>query len=134
MEFELNALDKMRVWEVTQAPTNMNIVGSKWVYHYKYNPSGCIIKRRAHLVTQGFTQIFGVDYEETFSPVICLSSLRLICTLAARNDWSIHQMDIDSAYLNAYLEEPIYLKQPPGYSKGNEVLLLNKALYSLKQS
>jgi hypothetical protein len=85
-------------------------------------------------ITQGFTQIFGVDYEETFSPVIHLSSLRLICALAAKNDWSIHQMDVDGAYLNAYLEESIYLKQPLGYSKGNQVLLLNKALYGLKQS
>jgi hypothetical protein len=66
-----------------------------------------------------FTQIFRVDYEETFSPIVCLSSLQLICTLEARNNWPIHQMDIDSAYLNASLEESIYLKQPPGYDKGH---------------
>jgi hypothetical protein len=134
MEFELDTLMKMHVWEVTQPPANTNIVGSKWVYRYKYNPQGLIIKRRACLVAQGFTQVFGVDYEDTFSPVIHLSSLRLICALAARNNWSIHQMDIDSAYLNTYLDEPIYLKQLLSYSEGNNVLLLKKALYGLKQS
>jgi hypothetical protein len=75
MKFELNVLDKMRVWDVVQLPANTNIIGSKWVFHYKYNPSGLIIKRRAQLVAQGFTQMFGVDYEETFSLIVCLSSL-----------------------------------------------------------
>jgi vacuolar-type H+-ATPase subunit I/STV1 len=83
MKFELDVLKKMRVWEVTQPPANTNIMGSKWVYRYKYNPQGLIIKRRACLVAQGFTQVISVDYEDTFSPVICLSSLRLICALAA---------------------------------------------------
>jgi hypothetical protein len=78
--------------------------------------------------------MFGVDYEEMFSPIVHLSSLQLICALAAQNNWSIHQMNADSAYLNAYLDKPIYLKQSLGYSKGNDILLLKKALYGLKQS
>jgi hypothetical protein len=133
MEFKLNALNKMHVWDKVEPPVNTNIIGSKWVYCYKCNLSGLLIKRRALLVAQGFTQIFGVDYDKTFSLTIHLSSLWLICALAARNDWLIHQMNVDSAYLNAYLDEPIYLKQPPGYNKGNNMLLLRKALYSLKQ-
>jgi hypothetical protein len=82
MKFKLNALERMCVWEITQLPENTNIVSSKWVYYYKYNSSGHIIKRRAHLVAQGFTQIFGVDYNETFSPVVHLASLQLICAIA----------------------------------------------------
>jgi Reverse transcriptase (RNA-dependent DNA polymerase) len=86
-------------------------------------------------VAQGFTQAFGVDYDETYSPVTRLSSLRIICAIAARNDWPIHQMDVDSAYLNATLPEPIYMKQLPGYERGNKghALLLKRALYGLKQ-
>jgi hypothetical protein len=68
MEFELNALQKMQVWDEVQPPAKTNIVGSKWVYRYKYNSSGLIIKRRARLVAQGFTQIFGVDYDENILP------------------------------------------------------------------
>jgi hypothetical protein len=86
MEVELNTLNKMCIWDIVQPSANTNIVGSKWVYHYKYNPSSLIIKRRARLVAQGFTQMFGVDYNETFSLIMYLSSLWLICTLAARNN------------------------------------------------
>jgi hypothetical protein len=66
MEFEVNMLDRMCVWETAELPVNTNIIGSKWVYCYKYNPSDQVIKRRAHLVTQGFTQKLGMDYGETF--------------------------------------------------------------------
>jgi hypothetical protein len=67
MKFELNALDKICVWDEVEPLANTNIIGSKWVYHYKYNPSGLIIKRRAQLVAQEFTQKFGVDYNR-YSP------------------------------------------------------------------
>jgi Reverse transcriptase (RNA-dependent DNA polymerase) len=77
-----------------------------------------------------------VDYDETYSPVTRLASLRVICAIAARNDWPIHQVDVDSTDLNAELPDPIYMKQPRGYEKGDEghVLLLKRALYGLKQS
>jgi Reverse transcriptase (RNA-dependent DNA polymerase) len=80
--------------------------------------------------------VYGVDYDETYSPVTRLTSLRVICTIAAQNDWPSHQMDVDSAYLNAELPDPIYMKQQHGYEKGDErhVLLLKRPLYCLKQS
>ena len=83
-------------------------------------------------MAQGFTQTFGVNYDETYAPVSRLASLQTICAIAARNDWLIHQMDVYNAYVNADLEEPIYMRQPQGYIKVSDqhVLKLNKAMYS----
>ena len=76
----------------------------------------------------GFTQTFQVDYDKTYLPVTQLTSLRMICSIAARNNWPLHQMDVDSVYLNATLSDPIYMKQPYGYECGNKdhILLLKK--------
>jgi Reverse transcriptase (RNA-dependent DNA polymerase) len=94
------------------------------------------VKPRSYLVAQGFTQTFRVDYDEIYSPVAFFASLQTIGAIEARNNWPVHQMDVDSVYLNATLPEPIYMKQPYGYEDGNQdhVLLLKKALYGLKQS
>jgi Reverse transcriptase (RNA-dependent DNA polymerase) len=115
MDTEYQALIDHDTWEVVPAPENTNIVGNRWTFIWKRNSQGEIIRPRSRLVTQGFTQAFGVDYDETYSPVTHLASLRIICTIAAWNDWPIHQMDVDSAYLNATLPEPIYMKQPPSF-------------------
>lgn len=91
---------------------------------------------RAHLVAKGFTQIVGIDYEETFAPVAWLNSLRLLLSLAATYDWEIHQIDIKSVYLNGLLDEEIYMEQPKGFKvpgKENKVCRLRKAIYGLKQ-
>jgi len=103
---------------------------------HKRDQEGRVIRAKSHLVAQGFTQTFGVDYYKTYSPVVHLASLWSICALAVRNNWPIHQMDMDNAYLNASLQEPIYMKQPDGYFQGTNqhVLLLKKCLYGLKQS
>jgi hypothetical protein len=136
MDKEYQALIDKGVWERTKPPPGANIVGNRWVFIWKRDPEGKPITPKSRMVAQGFTQSFGVDYNETYSPVARLSSLRVICAIAARNDWPIHQMDVDYAYLNATLPEPIYMKQPYGYESGDkdEVLLLKKALYGLKQS
>ena len=88
------------------------------------------------MVGQGFTQTFGVNYDKTYAPVCCLASLRTICAIAARNEWPIHQMDVYNAYVNADLDEPLYMRQPPGYivHSDQHVLKLKKAMYGLKQS
>ena len=136
MDEEITALLNNKTWELVIPPENVNIVGNKWVYLCKKDQEGRVIRAKSRLVAQGFTQTFGVDYYETYSPVVRLASLRTICALAARNNWPIHQMDVDNAYLNASLQEPIYMKQPDGYYQGTNqhVLLLKKCLYGLKQS
>src|SRR5713101_8023593 len=95
------------------------------------------MRYRARLVAKGFTQIFRLDYDETFSPLARFESLQLLLALAVLEDWEIHQMDMKSVFLNGLLDEEIYMKQPEGFidpDHPDKVCLLNKAIYRLKQA
>jgi hypothetical protein len=105
----------MSVYKVVPHPKGKNVVGSKWVFRIKRGPDGAILKHKARVVAQGFTQIEGVNYDETFAPVAKLASLRTILAIAAELDLEVHQMDVKSAYLNGELKEDIYMKPPPGF-------------------
>ena len=122
------------MYKVVPCPKGRKVVGSKWVFHIKWGPDGAIQKYKAHVVAQGFTQIEGVDYNETFAPVAKLSFLQAILAIAAEHDLEVHQMDVKSAYLNRELEEEIFMEPPPGFNipKGM-VLQLIKAVYRTKQ-
>jgi hypothetical protein len=131
---EMRSFEHMSVYEVVPRPKGKNVVGSKWVFRIKRGPDGAILKYKARVVAQGFTQIEGVDYDETFAPVAKLASLHTILALAAELDLEIHQMDVKSAYLNGELKEEIYMKPPPGFDvPDGMVLKLVKALYGTKQ-
>jgi transposase InsO family protein len=135
---ELASLKKSGTWELVKRPPGANIVDSKWVLRIKKNAAGEIEKYKARLVARGFTQIYGIDYYETYAPVARLSSFRLLLAIAARNNWPVDTFDFDSAYLNSVLgeDEVIYLEQPPGYETNDPrywVWRLHKALYGLKQ-
>ena len=137
MDREINTLKSAGTWIDVPRPTNKNIVGSKWVFRIKRKADGSIEKYKARLVAQGFTQKFGVDYFDTFSPVAKLSSFRTILAIAARNDWDADTFDFNGAYLNGKLgdNEEIYMKPPPGYAnEGEHVKRLLKSLYGLKQA
>eukprot|EP00833_Pecoramyces_ruminatium_P015872 jgi/Orpsp1_1/1189904/evm.model.d7180000075388.1 len=133
---ELNSMKNLNVFTILKnVPKGINIVTPKWVFKYKYDDKGNIIKRKARLVARGFTQQEGIDYKETFSPTLRQNSLRILTAIAAINNYDIYQIDIKTAYLNAKLDENIYMYAPEGhemYRKG--ILKLNKALYGLKQS
>jgi Reverse transcriptase (RNA-dependent DNA polymerase) len=97
----------------------------------------CPTRYKARLVTKGFSQIHGIDYDETFTPVARLNSLQLLLNLAAIFNWEVHQLDIKTAYLHGDLDEEIYMDQPEGFVKKGEehkVCHLKKALYGLKQA
>ena len=114
-----------------------NIIGSKFMLHYKHDDAGNIGSRKARLVAQGFTQAEGIDYNETFSPTAKLSAICIITVITAHNGWELEQMDIDGAYLNTSLKETIYMRQLKGYEvlgKEHLVCKLEWALYSLKQA
>ena len=135
---ELNSLEKMGTWRLVKRPPNTNVVDSKWVLRIKKNSAGEIDKYKARLVARGFTQIYGVDYYETYAPVARLTSFRLLLAIAARNGWAVDNFDFDSAYLNSKLadDEVVYIEQPPGYEtkdRDNWVMRLLKSLYGLKQ-
>ena len=116
---ELNGLDSSGTWRLVKQPPNVNIVDLKWVLRIKKNAAGEIDKYKARLVARGFTQIYGVDYFETYSPVARLASFRLLMAIAARNGWLLDNFDFDQAFLNSTLDddEVIYLEQPPGYER-----------------
>src|SRR6267142_2109264 len=138
MDKELAMLEKAGTWDTVTHPQSKNIVGSKWVFHIKRNADGRIKQYKAQLVAHSFTQIFGVDYYNTFSPVAKLASFRSVLALAARFDWDIKSFDFNSAYLNGKLDEDkeIYMQALPGYEGQGEhsIKRLKKSLYGLKQA
>jgi hypothetical protein len=136
IQIELDALKAAGTWELVERPTDTNVVDLKWVFRVKKDADGNISKWKARLVVRGFTQVYGVDYFETFTPVAKLASIRSILAIAARNDWDISMFDFHSAYLNGELDEDIFMEQPPDYEtadRGCYVVKLHKTLYGLKQ-
>ena len=136
---ELATLKATGTWVLEEAPPGANIIGSKWVFKAKKDAVGFIAHLKARLVAQGFSQIGGVDYDDTYAPVARLASSRAIIAMANRLDLLLHQADIKGAYLNGELNdnEVLYMHHPPGFKPrdaGNRVLRLKKTLYGLKQS
>ena len=120
-------------------PPRANIVGSKWVFKIKKDLVRHIIQRKARLVTQGFSQVLGINYFDIFILVAKLVSIQTILAIATQLDLELKQIDIKGAYLNGELElsKVIYIQHPPGYkplNTGAQVLKLHKTLYRLKQS
>lgn len=137
MDEEFKSLQDNRTWKIVQLPPGRKAIGCKWVYKQKLNENGEVIRYKARLVAQGFSQKFGSDYDAVFAPVARQVTLRMILTLAAKNDMIVKHVDVKSAYLNGDLEEEIYMKQPEGYNetdKPDYVCKLLKSLYGLKQS
>ena len=128
----------MNTWDVVERPPGKNIVGCKWVFKIKKDSEGRIAKYKARLVARGFTQVYGVDYTETFAPVAKLASLRTILALAAHEDWPIEVFDFLSAFLNGDLDEEIFMQLPSGTLDESDtrrlVAKLRKAIYGLKQA
>jgi len=127
---------KLNVFQtVKNIPKEANTISPKWVFKYKRNPEGKIIKRKARLVAKGFTQRFGVDYTATFSTTLKQDSLRVLIAIAVQKNFKIEQIDIQASYLNSELSEGLYLKTPKGHPSYNKSFWkLKKALYGLKQA
>ncbi|KAJ9555163.1 hypothetical protein OSB04_009777 [Centaurea solstitialis] len=137
MQEEIKALQMSHTWDLVPRPTGGNIVGSKWVFRTKYHSDGSIERLKARLVAQGFTQVPGLDYSLTFSPVVKASTVRIVLSLAVLNKWHLHQLDVKNAFLNGQLSETVFMEQPPGFVDPrfpNHVCRLKKALYGLKQA
>jgi len=136
VNYELNNMKEKNVYTfVKYLPKNKNKISVRWIFSYKRNSDGKIVKYKARLVARGFTQISGIDYIDVFSPTLKQDSLRILISIAIYYNYDIYQIDIKAAYLNANIEEELYIDVPPGcenYKQG--FWKLNKALYGLKQA
>jgi Reverse transcriptase (RNA-dependent DNA polymerase) len=139
IQVELKNLKDNGTWTMVERPPGANVVDSWWVLHVKKNAAGEVKKYKARLVAKGFTQIYGIDFYKTYTPIARLASFWLLLAIAARNNWPVDTFDFDSAYLNSILDdedETIYLEQPlhyPTMDRNRYIWKLLKTLYGLKQ-
>jgi hypothetical protein len=137
MQDEYDALIRQGTWSLVPPLATHNIVGCKWVYKLKTHNDGYIARYKARLVAKGFHQQQRVDYDETFSPVIKLPTVRMILSLAVSLNWPLRQFDVSNAFLHGILKEEVYMTQPQGYVNPNQphhVCKLHKLIYGLKQA
>ncbi|CAN6244898.1 unnamed protein product [Urochloa humidicola] len=135
MEDEYNALLKNGTWDLVPRPPRANIVTGKWIFKHKFQADGTLECYKACWVLRGFTQRPGIDFDETFSPVVKPATVRTVLSLALSRQWPIHQLDVKNAFLHGTLSETVYYAQPSGFedtAHPNFVCRLNKSLYGLK--
>ena len=137
MEEEMGSIDKNLTWVLVKPPENCRPIGVKWIYKVKRNSTGDITRHKARLVAKGYSQKKGKDFDEVFSPVARIESIRILIAIAAQLKWNLHHLDVKSAFLNGEIKEEVYVHQPEGFiKKGKEdcVQKLRKALYGLRQA
>ncbi|GKE74688.1 retrotransposon protein, putative, ty1-copia subclass, partial [Tanacetum coccineum] len=137
MNAEMQSVIDNMVWVLDDLPPNCKTVGSKWIFKKNTDMDGIVHTYKACLVVKGYTQLFGVDYEETFSPVADIRAIRIIISIAAFYDYEIWQMDVKTAFLNGYLDETIYMVQLEGFvdpKHPRKACKIQRSIYSLKQA
>src|SRR4051812_39777123 len=114
---ELNQFERNKVWSLVERPdpANHNIICTKWIFCNKQDEYGIVVRNKARLVAQGYTQIEGIDFGESDSLVACLESIRVMLAFANYNGILLYQMDVKSAFLNGEIKEEVYVMQPPGF-------------------
>nr|GFA08149.1 retrovirus-related Pol polyprotein from transposon TNT 1-94 [Tanacetum cinerariifolium] len=136
MQEELNQFVANDVWELVPQHKNMTVIGTKWVFRNKLDENGIVSRNKARFVTQGYNQQESIDYDETYASVARLESIRILLAYDCALDFKLFQMDVKSAFLNGFINEEVYVAQPPGFidfKKLDHVYKLKKALYGLKQ-
>ena len=138
MKEELDALHKIGTWDLVDLPFGKFSISSKWVYKIKTRSDDTVDRYKARLVARGFTQEYGIDYEENFSLVARLFYVRTLIAVSAARKWPLFHMDVKNVFLNGELAEEVYMKLPPGYSHPpgfpHKVFQLRRTLYGLKQA
>ncbi|WVZ72555.1 hypothetical protein U9M48_020993 [Paspalum notatum var. saurae] len=136
MEHEFCALQANKTWTLVPRPPGARIIIGKWVFKHKLNSDGSLERYKARWVVRGFNQRPGIDFSETFSPVVKPATIRTVLTLIATHAWPAHQLDVSHAFLHGTLSERVYRQQPTGFAdpqRPDDVCLLSRALYSLCQ-
>jgi len=115
MKREYDALQANKTWTLVQRPPGARVITGKWVFKHKLNPDGTLERYKARWVVRGFNQRPGVDFGETFSPVVKPATIRAVLTLVATYKWPAHQLDVSNAFLHGNLRERVYSQQPTGF-------------------
>ncbi|GJX84836.1 putative ribonuclease H-like domain-containing protein [Tanacetum coccineum] len=137
MQDELLQFKLQKVWTLVDLPYGKRAIGTKWVYRNKKDERGIVVRNKARLVAQGYTQEEGIDYDEVFAPVARIEAIRLFLAYASFKDFVVYQMDVKSAFLYGKIEEEVYVCQPPGFEDPefpDRVYKVEKALYGLHQA
>jgi len=137
MHEELNYFKRNQVWELVERHSDHNVIGTRWVFRNKKDQDGIVVRIKARLVAQGYTQIEGLDFGETYASVARLEAIRILLAYACAHNIKLYKMDVKSAFLNGYINEEVHIEQPPGfedYKQANHVFKLRNALYGLKQA
>jgi Reverse transcriptase (RNA-dependent DNA polymerase) len=124
-------------WILVPLPAGRQCITSGWNFKLKVDKTGTPYRRKARFFAKGYRQIQGIDYQESFAPVVRYDSLRVIITIAAERDLELYQLDVKTAFLNGVIDEEIYIAQPEGYvetGREHEVCRLNKSIYGIKQA
>ena len=136
MHYELLQFERNNVWTLVPRPKGEHIISTKWIFRNKTDAEGNVIRNKARLVAQGYSQVEGVDFDESFSPVT-MESILVLLALACHLKFKLYQMDVKTAFLNGFLKEDVFVSQPKGFIDPHypdHVLYLKKALYGLKQA
>jgi hypothetical protein len=113
MHEELENFERNKVWTLVDPPRDMNVIGIKWIFKNKQGEDGEIVRNKARLVAQGYSQVEGLDFGETFTHVARLEAIRILLAFAASKEFKLYQMDIKSVFLNGVIQEEVYVRQPP---------------------
>jgi hypothetical protein len=137
MHEELENFERTQVWTLVDPPRDVNVIGTKWVFQNKQGEYGEVVRKKARLVAQGYSQVEGLYFRESFAPVAHLEAIRILLAFTVSKGFKLYQMDVKSAFLNDVIQEEVYVRQPPGFENPkypDRVYKLSKALYELKQT
>jgi hypothetical protein len=137
MHEELENFERNQVWILVGSPRDVNVIGTKWVFKNKQGEDGEVVRNKAHLVAEGYSQVEGLDFGETFALAAHLETFRILLAFVVSKRFKPYQMDVKSAFLNGVIQEEVYVRQPPCFESPkypDRVYKLSKALYGLKQA